>query len=47
MGNLKDLNLKNKRLRDELKNGSKRAWKKARGPEESKDEMEELRRKLE
>ena len=47
MGDLKGLNLENKWLKDELKDGSKRAWKKARGSKEDKDEIEELRRELE
>ena len=42
MDNLKDLNLENNISRDDLRYGSKRAWKKSKGPKESKDEMNEL-----
>ena len=47
MGNLKDLNLENKRLKDELKDGSKRTWKKAKGFKENQKEIDEFQIELE
>ena len=47
ISDLRDLNSKNNRLRDELKDGSKRELKKARCIEWNKGEIEELHRELE